>query len=206
MIVRWFKIFSVTGSFQHRNRILGGHINAAQFRVVFKQGAALAVSLGFHPMVFDRLQKSKLGIKRPQRFSKAAAFSGMLGDRSVKQSDRNIALLSPTNLPHEVGCDRAAGQSIDGDNSQAPAIGRVGNRADNGDAGSRGSPDPRPKGLGVTRKGNDPIHFIADRRFQKPLPASPQDGGKCENRARCFPAAPTRLLPECPPVLHPRKR
>src|SRR4029077_6233260 len=86
----------------------------------------------------------------------------MLGDRHVKQRDRNRSLLIAKKSSHEICRDRTTGQSVAGDNAQATTVGGIGRQASHRNAGATGAPYPWSKGLGMAGKGNDPIHSVAD--------------------------------------------
>src|ERR1700722_622612 len=128
----------------------------------FKQRAALAVSLRFHAVVFDRLQKTQLRIEGSQRPFESSSLLRMLRDRRVKQGNRDIAFLAPNKPPHQIGCNRSAGESVDGYNAQAPAIWGISDRTYNGNTGSRGSTYPRSKCFWMAGEGNDPVHFLTN--------------------------------------------
>src|ERR1700683_2555736 len=115
-----------------------------------------------------------MGIKGLERIFKRSVLLSVLGDRPIKQRDRNRSLLPAQKSSHEVGSDGAAGQSVDGHNAQSAAMRSVCRHTNNGNLGTRSAAYPRPQDLRTTGEGNDPIHLVADGRFESLFLAFPE--------------------------------
>src|SRR5947199_8364488 len=86
----------------------------------------------------------------------------MLSDRHIEYRDGDCALARAHESPHEIGGNRTAGQRVNGDDSEAAAIGCVGRHAYDGNARSRSAANCWPQRLGTAWENNDPVRLLVD--------------------------------------------
>src|SRR3954470_7687231 len=176
----------VFSRFQHGNGSFRGHVDSGEVSSFIKELATLAIGFLLEIVIFDGLERLQVRIEILQGGFKGRVLFSVLSNVHVEDGDRDRSGFAVKEASHEIGGNGAAGQSVDGDHTQASTLRRIGGDTDHMNVRARGAPDGGTQGLRAAGRDDDTVHLIVDSGFQSFVLAFSQDGAGAEFQLDIF--------------------